>query len=169
MPKHWRIKPGRSLRDNARLVVPAMIDELLSYKARVISHPRLKHDLHQMRLAGKTLRYAMEVFELGFEPEFSNCLEALKQLLSTMGSIHDYDVNIPRLQSFLKEVRYFNRLNRNIQGRISTSALSTLIREQAQRRRELFVQMVSIFEQWERDNFRNALLKSMVSSNSVKN
>jgi hypothetical protein len=95
MSKRWRIKPNKNLRENARMVVPLMMDDFLSHKGRVISHPRLKLDLHRMRLAGKTLRYAMEAFSPGFDVQFSSSLEELKQLLDTMGRIHDCDVNIP--------------------------------------------------------------------------
>jgi CHAD domain-containing protein len=168
MAKRWRIRPGKSLRENAQLIVPLMVDRFLSFKERVIGHPRLKQDLHRMRLAGKSLRYAMEVFEPGFPGEFSSCLESVKQLLDMMGSIHDCDVNIPRLQGYLKEIRVFNRLSRDTHSRISTVALTTLIREQSAQRRALFAQMSAHLEQWERDSFTNALLESMNSANLVK-
>lgn len=169
MPKRWHIKPGRSLRENARSIVPGMVDEFLSQKGRVISHPRLKQELHRMRLAGKTLRYAMETFEPGFDAQFSECLERVKQLLVIMGSIHDCDVNIPRLQGFLKEVRHYNALRRNLGGRLQTSALMKLIRSESARRKELFVQMTVTLEQWERDNFRGSLFKSMDVPDMVMN
>lgn len=168
MPKHWRIRPNKNLRENARLLVPLMIDDFLSHKGRVISHPRLKQDLHRMRLSGKTLRYAMEVFEPGFRAEFTSCLEDVKQLLETMGHIHDCDVNIPRLQAFLREIRLFNRLRDSREDRISTSALSRIIREQTTLRRSSFAEMTSILERWERDNFKDALLQSMTSDKLVK-
>jgi len=161
MPKGWRIKPGRSLRENARLVIPVMIDNFLSHRDRVHGHPRLKHDLHQMRLEGKRLRYAMETFEPAFNAEFSTCLETLKQLLDTMGSIHDCDVNIPRLQAYLREIRLFNRACKSAQGRISTPALFRLIREKTAARNELFSIMTQTLERWEREQFRDALLRSM--------
>ena len=114
-----------------------------------------------MRLAGKTLRYAMEVFEPGFKASFSSCLEEIKNLLDTMGRIHDCDVNIPRLQAFLKELRMFNRSRDDVQDRIATSALTRLIREESALRRGLFTEMTSVLEQWERSNFTATLLLSM--------
>ncbi len=168
MPKRWRIKPNRNLRENARLVVPLMIDDFLSHRDRVINHPRLKHDLHRMRLAGKTLRYAMEVFEPGFQTEFSACLENVKQLLDAMGKIHDCDINIPRLRGFLRELRLFNRLRDEVHDRIATSAFNQLIREQSALRRALFAEMTSIVERWDRENFKVTLLRSMESDKTVK-
>jgi CHAD domain-containing protein len=145
-----------------------MVDDFLSHKDRVINHPRLKHDLHRMRLAGKTLRYAMEVFEPGFQAQFSSCLEEVKRLLDSMGSIHDCDVNIPRLQAYLREIRLFNRLRVNVQERIPTSALTKIIREQSALRSSLFAEMTSMLEQWERGNFKTTLLQSMESEKLVK-
>ena len=110
----------------------------------------------------------METFEPAFEPEFSRCLEELKQLLDTMGSIHDFDVNLPRLQGFLREIRYFNRRTRNGHDRIPTSSLVKLIRSQSENRRQLFARMVLTFEQWERNDFSKNLLQSMYSESAVK-
>ena len=165
MSKRWRIKPGRNLRENARLVVPLMVDDFLSYRERVVTHPRLKQELHRMRLAGKTLRYAMEVFESGFNAEFSLALEEVKLLLETMGQIHDCDVNIPRLQEYLKEMRLYNRSRDDMQDRLTTSALTALLRTQSLRRKQLFSEMSTILERWERENFVAGLLDSMRSDN----
>jgi CHAD domain-containing protein len=162
MTKRWRIKPNKNLRENARLVVPMMIDDLLARNNRVVAHPRLKEELHRMRLSGKTLRYAMEVFEPAFREEFGSCLEEVKRLLDAMGKIHDCDVNVPGLQTHLREMRLFNRATTNPDDRVSTGAIVKLIREQFAVRRSLFEEMSSILEQWSRENFKGKVLQSMM-------
>ena len=162
MTKRWRIKPNKNLRENARLVVPMMIDDLLARNNRVVAHPRLKEELHRMRLSGKTLRYAMEVFEPAFGEEFGSCLEEVKRLLDAMGKIHDCDVNVPGLQTHLREMRLFNRATTNPGDRVSTGAIVKLIREQFAVRRSLFEEMSSILEQWSRENFKGKVLQSMM-------
>lgn len=164
MAKRWRIKPNKNLRDNARLVVPMMVDDFLSHTDRVLGHPRLKNELHRMRLGGKTLRYAMEVFEPAFGKEFESCLEEVKQLLDTMGSIHDCDVHIPKLQACLRETRLFNRATTVPQDKVSTGAMVSMIREQRAVRETLFAQMTGIIEQWIRENFKGKVIQSMVMS-----
>jgi CHAD domain-containing protein len=114
-----------------------------------------------MRLAGKTLRYAMEVFQYGFGPEFGSCLEEVKELLDTMGSVHDCDVNVPRLQDHLREVRLFNRSTTNAHDRIPTGATIRLIREQTDLRDSLFEKMSITIEQWTRKNFTGKVVRSM--------
>ena len=161
MAKRWRIKPNRNLRENARLVVPMMVDNFFSHTSRVLGHPRLKNELHRMRLAGKTLRYAMEVFEPAFGKEFGSCLEEVKDLLDTMGSVHDCDVNIPRLQAHLREVRLFNRSAANRQDKVLTGSMVRLIREQLALRQSLFGHMSETIEQWSRKNFGGKIVRSM--------
>jgi CHAD domain-containing protein len=161
MAKRWRIKPNKDLRENARLVVPRMVDDFLSHRNRVIGHPRLKNELHRMRLAGKTLRYAMEVFEPAFGKEFGSCLEEVKDLLDTMGSVHDCDVNIPRLQAHLREVRLFNRSAANRQDKVPTGSMVRLVREQLALRQSLFGRMSEIIEQWSRKDFGGKVARSM--------
>jgi CHAD domain-containing protein len=164
MGKRWRIKPNKNLRENARLVVPIMIDEFLAHSDRVVNHPRLKLELHRMRLAGKTLRYAMEVFHPAFGDEFEACLEEVKRLLDAMGRIHDCDVNVPRLQAHVREVRLFNRTAMTSQDKVSTGAMVQLIHEQFTLRHTLFQEMATILEQWSRENFKGKILQSMMVS-----
>jgi len=162
MAKRWRVKPNKNLRDNARLVLPMMIDNFLARNDRVVSHPRLKLELHRMRLTGKTVRYAMEVFEPAFDEKFETCLQEFKHLLDTMGKIHDCDVNAPRLQSHLREMRLFNRATPNRDDRVSTGSIVKLIREQLATRRSLFEDMCSILGRWRRENFKGKVLQSMM-------
>ena len=162
MARRWRVKPNRDLRENARLVVPAMMDEFLARKDRVVAHPKLKQELHRMRLSGKTLRYAMEVFVAAFGAEFGSCLEDVKQLLDTMGRIHDCDVNVPRLQTHLRELRLFNRVTVNSVDKVPTGAIVKLIREQLDLRRSLFGEMSLILDRWARENFKGKVLQSMM-------
>lgn len=115
-----------------------------------------------MRLSGKTLRYAMEVFVAAFGAEFESCLEDVKQLLDTMGRIHDCDVNVPRLQTHLRELRLFNRVTVNSVDKVPTGAIVKLIREQLDLRRSLFGEMSLILDRWTRENFKGKVLQSMM-------
>ena len=162
MGKRWRVKPNKSLRENARLAVPNMMDDFLGHTARVIGHPRLKNELHQMRLAGKKLRYAMEVFVAAFGKDFESYLEEIKHLLDVMGRIHDYDTNIPLMRSHLREVRLFNRTATTPRDKVSTGSLTILIREQLAVRQSLFLEMTTILEQWGREHFEQKVIRSMM-------
>ena len=162
MAKRWRVKPNRDLRENARLVVPMMMDSFLDRRDRVLGHPKLKNELHRMRLAGKTLRYAMEVFASAFGNEFDSCLEEVKNLLDTMGNIHDCDVHIPKLETCLREARLFNKATNTPQDKVLTGPMVTFIQEQRQLRSSLFTQLSDTIEQWVRQNFKGRVIQSML-------
>jgi len=155
------VKPNKTFRENARVLVPSLFDEFFSYRNRVVAHPRLKDDLHKMRNAGKVLRYAMEFFEDAFDAEFSLCLKTVKQLLDVMGQVHDCDVNIPALGTQLKEIRAFNRATPNPDDRIRTKALVDLIRAEQHRRDTMFADACAMIAGWETENFRLRIIQSM--------
>jgi len=143
------------------LIIPALLANFLSHTNRVSAHPRLKTELHRMRLEGKPLRYAMEIFEPAFGEDFTSCLEEVKRLLDIMGSVHDCDVNIPKLQVHLHEVQLYNKLAARAQDKIRTGALTRLIRERHAYRRSLFQEMTGILEQWMHDSFESKLAMAM--------
>jgi CHAD domain-containing protein len=106
----------------------------------------------------------MEVFEIAFGDEFRVCLEDVKHLLDVMGKIHDCDVNVPKLQEHLREMRLFNRSISNPKDRIQTGAIVKMIKEQFTTRRSLFEEMSTILEHWNHENFKGKVLQSMLVS-----
>jgi CHAD domain-containing protein len=161
MAKRVYLKPNKSFRDNARLLVPFLLEEFLSHRDRVVAHPRLKKDFHKMRLAGKTLRYAMEVFESGFEDEFVSCLMEVKQLLDVMGQVHDCDVCAPALQNHLREIRSFNRVTANPDDRIRTKAVTDMIHVQQSRRMNMYNDACTVIDGWVAGGFGQKIIQSM--------
>lgn len=161
MAKKVYLKPNKSLRDNATMLVPYLLEDFLSHRDRVVAHPRLKRDFHKMRVAGKTLRYAMEVFESGFDDQFASCLGEVKQLLDVMGNVHDCDVCIPALQNHLREIRSFNRVTANPKDRIRTKAVTGLIHAQQTRRKSMYSDACSVIDGWIAGNFGQRIIQSM--------
>ncbi|HTR82108.1 MAG TPA: CHAD domain-containing protein [Bacteroidota bacterium] len=168
MAKRSVLKPNKSFRENARLLLPVLLDDFLSRKDRIVGHPRLKNDFHKMRLAGKTLRYAMEVFQAAFGDEFSGCLDDVKQLLDVMGQVTDCDVNVPVLRLHLREMRSFNRVTASQHDAIRTKALTDLIHIQQTRRTELFNEACASIERLGAEDFRQRLIRSMSAVSATK-
>lgn len=84
------IRPKQSLKVNARLVVATRLEELLSWRTS-LEDARLVQDLHDMRIAAKRLRYALEMFDVCF-PGLDRSLRDLTELQEFLGDIHDLDV-----------------------------------------------------------------------------
>jgi CHAD domain-containing protein len=153
------VKPNKTFRENGRFIVPVLYDEFMMSKERVVGHPRLKTELHRMRLKGKTLRYSMEIFSHAFGDEFVACFGEVKSLLGVFGKIHDCDVNIPKLEAHLHTIRLFNRLTEE-HRRISTAGIRRAIADQKQIRRALFADMETNIERWSSTDFRTKIILS---------
>jgi hypothetical protein len=94
------IKPKEGLRENAQRVVAVRLDELLSWRC-ALDDPTLIQDLHNMRIAAKRLRYALEMFDVCF-PGVKPVLKELSNIQDDLGTIHDFDVLIEILRERLR-------------------------------------------------------------------
>lgn len=161
MPSPWKIKPKKSFRENAVLALSGMYDHMMSHSFRVIDHPNLKAELHTMRIAGKPLRYTMEIYESSFGDEFRQRLSEVKHLLELMGEIHDRDVNIPILVDHLREMVVFNKTVRDHRQRISTQSLRRLLSTMRKERRQKFYEVSGILKQWQQTNYGKRIIDSL--------
>jgi len=84
------IRSKESLAENAARVVLFRLDELLSWRA-ALHDPAAVEDSHNMRIAAKRLRYALEAFEPCF-PGTPPLLKDLTDIQEDLGTIHDLDV-----------------------------------------------------------------------------
>jgi len=84
------IRPRQSLRDNAQKVIDARLEEFLSWRS-ALTDPTEVQALHDMRIAAKRLRYALEIFELCF-PDTKPLIKEITRVQEDLGEIHDLDV-----------------------------------------------------------------------------
>jgi enamine deaminase RidA (YjgF/YER057c/UK114 family) len=161
MKKSYPVKRKLSLKENIKAVLPLMWNNFLSFSGTVVSHPRMKMKLHEMRKIGKPIRYAMEITENAFDEHYRLCLKEIKEVLEIMGEIHDCDVNVHELTVYLKELRQFNKTVRDKSSKIPTSAGLRLIRELREKRQNLFAKFCLVIEEWERVKFNEKLLFSI--------
>jgi CHAD domain-containing protein len=161
MKKIYPVKKKLSFRENIQIIIPLIYDDFMSYKDRVVNHPRLKRELHRMRITGKPLRYAMEYAVPAFGEDFKNCLTEVKNIIELMGEIHDADVLIPELHTHLKEIRRYNKTLANRGDRLTTNGILKLIRETKEKRKTMFDELCCIIIQWINKDFRTKLIASM--------
>ncbi len=89
----------------ARHAGPALLvrlDLLLSYSP-VVHQPEQVEQLHEMRIAAKHLRYALEMFAGVLGPEARQVAEAANRLQDLLGEIHDADVWLQELPRFMEK------------------------------------------------------------------
>ena len=161
MKKIYRVKKKESLTENIRSVLPEMFDDLMSYSGIVMNYPLRKDDLHEMRKAGKPLRYTMELGEYCFSAEFKQCLDEIKEALELMGEIHDADVIIPELTMHIKEIRLFNNTLTEKTQRISTRSMRDAVSGLRESRRKMYAELCAKLGEWIKNDFRARLIKTM--------
>lgn len=91
-----------SLYQQAFEAISSTLEDFLSYEG-YIQDPDNIEELHAMRIAGKHLRYTLEIFA----PIYGNALDphirAMKDLQDLLGEIHDNDVWIAWLPKFIEK------------------------------------------------------------------
>jgi CHAD domain-containing protein len=170
--KHALTSPKKqplSLGDFIRGTIPVLFEEFLTAGNMVINHPLRKAALHKLRIQGKPLRYCMECVESCFNADFKACYKEVKSVISLLGDIHDNDVAIDMLKSWLLEIRDFNRAAKMTGRKTSmhTGFLSTAISTISLQRKERFVRLETIFNQCKSPQFSATLVAAMTSLPNV--
>ncbi|MCA1666765.1 MAG: CHAD domain-containing protein [Thermomicrobia bacterium] len=86
------LNPKGTVRANARKIVAVRTDEFFAF-APALPDPTNVTELHNMRIAAKRLRYALELFGDALGPDAVSCIEIIKQFQEIVGDIHDHDVH----------------------------------------------------------------------------
>lgn len=94
--------PQHDLYDLAHRSIQTNLDEFLSYEI-FIRQPERIAELHQMRIAAKRLRYTLETFAPLFPDGLAGYLSIMRNAQELLGEIHDCDVWMDALPSFLEE------------------------------------------------------------------
>lgn len=82
--------------------IKALLGDLFGFEM-YIKEPSRSTELHQMRIAAKHLRYAMESFEPLFRTRLKKPIKAAKTIQELLGDIHDCDVWAHFLPLFLED------------------------------------------------------------------
>ena len=100
-----QLAPEAPLADNAQRLVGVRLDELCDFVPAVLD-PRSVDELHDMRIAAKRLRYVLEVTaDPCFGPYARTAAKRAKELQDLLGEIHDCDVQLPRVEALVSELR----------------------------------------------------------------
>ncbi len=93
--KHLNVHAGTA--QNAYQIVRQRLEDLYSWSSYV-DDPTNVHELHDMRIAAKRLRYTFEVFEEVLPASLTPMVDDLATLQDRLGELHDTDVMITLLK-----------------------------------------------------------------------
>lgn len=93
------LAPDKSLETCARLIIVSYFREMMSHKDGAIDGTNIEF-VHDMRVASRRLRAAMDNFSDCFESElFQQHYKQIRNITRTMGGVRDLDVLIAHFQS----------------------------------------------------------------------
>lgn len=80
--------------------IQSRLDEFLFFEVFIFDPERIS-ELHQMRIAAKHLRYALEIFSDLYSGKIDFALDISRKIQQTLGEIHDADMWASTLPKFL--------------------------------------------------------------------
>ena len=149
-----RSLPPRKLRRLACDCLTTLLEDMLAYETQVM-HPKRIAALHRMRIAARRLRYAIEVFA----PLYPDALEAAHTLLTEiqdlLGDIHDCDLWIEFLPTFLEteQARTRNHGGRSRAVNRLAPGLKLLAHERRQHRDTRYREFIARWQKVKKQNF----------------
>ena len=140
------------------------LNELFEYED-CLGDPEDQEQHHAMRIAGKRLRYTLEICQPVYEGRLDKFVKAVKQLQTLLGDIHDCDVWVTDLDTFLEEERqrtraYFGHDRSFARLRIG---LEHLQQERGARRQELFEQLAHYWKELDQQGLWEELIHNLNS------
>ena len=100
-----------------------------------------KKELHQMRIAFKKARYALEIFQPVFNEECAKVLDGLRGYQETIGAIHDLDIFTTQCERILTKWDKKGKRSKSRKG------LRQIIQQLVKLRRELFQEFLTYLEE----------------------
>ena len=147
--------------EKAAQEVRARIEELAGLEACVRREEAVAEH-HSMRIAGKRLRYALEIFSPLFEDRLKDELAAMKRLQDLLGEMHDCDVWASDLKEMLEGSR---RGKLAVLGSFRPQevepGLRLLSEDRRQQRGRLYREFVLHWEDLSRRGFLDSLQRRM--------
>ena len=83
--------------ENARKIARTRLEELYTWN-EYVGQPYAVHELHNLRIAAKRLRYTLEIFEPALPLASQPAIREVEQIQEELGSLHDSDVLIALLR-----------------------------------------------------------------------
>src|SRR6266516_5781421 len=82
---------------NAEIIARTRLEEMYEW-SQYVDNPYEVHNLHNLRIAAKRLRYTLELFEDVLPQESKAIVEELTKVQDELGTLHDNDVMIALLR-----------------------------------------------------------------------
>lgn len=138
------------------------LNELMSFED-CVNDPQDQEHHHAMRIAAKRLRYTMEICQPAYEGRLDRFIRAVKNLQTLLGDLHDCDVWVEHLGTFLEEERertiaYYGNARPFPSLQVG---LEYLRQERRTRREELFGELVRYWQELDQEALWDELIQAI--------
>lgn len=141
------ISSDKTLEACARLIIAGYCREMMSHKAGAIDGVNIE-SVHDMRVASRRLRAAMDNFAECFQKEtFKKHYKQVRTITRTMGTVRDLDVLIAHFQEELQNL-----------SQVEQSDIQDLIQHLQQKHEEARKPMLILFEELDKSEFESQFL-----------
>jgi CHAD domain-containing protein len=134
--------------DRAERQISDRVGELRAFEPCLACSEDHEHH-HAMRIAAKRLRYTMELFKPVYDGGLDRVIEAVKQVQSLLGDVHDCDVWVVQLDKMLqKQSKRFIRSFRHAGPLVLLEpGIDFLKKDRRRRREDLFSTLVQFWHE----------------------
>ncbi len=157
----WQEQFAERYSDDARAIAQRKIlrryREFLAYEG-FVPDPSACLELHQMRIAGKQLRYAMELFDPFWLGGLKGYTETIREFQQLLGEMHDCDVWIETLPVALREQR---QIAPSQTFETLAPGLQALLNDRRSRREELYRDFHRRYREAQAKGFWESLLSAL--------
>jgi CHAD domain-containing protein len=165
MKKAYRNIEKFSFAEKMRDSIGDLVGDFSSGVTRALRHEDSVEILHEMRIAGKPLRYAMELAEPCFPEGFNEYFLEIKKTIQLIGDIHDIDLAVNTLHSFGAELRSYNEVAGRVIDHFPVGFLDTATGKLEADRKKLLSEIRAILLEWRQDKFFMKLLALLQGGN----
>lgn len=145
---------GANIRDEASRTLTGCLDEFVGLSP-ALYRPFSAAKLHRLRIAGKHLRYAIELFDPAFDVSLGPFASGMKEMQKHLGDLHDCDVWIDQLQPYTRPKP------RKSGSAVKHAAAIWLIDRLVQRRTKAYRNALELWSNWVTEDFCDRLRQTV--------
>lgn len=154
--------PLKRLYQTAFHCLTDLLEAMLAYETQVM-HPERVAELHRMRIAARRLRYAIEVFAPLYPDRLEDAHNQLTEIQQILGDIHDCDLWIEYLPTFLEaeQIRARNYCGRSSAVNRLKPGLDYLAKERQQRRAMRYREFIARWQVLQKQKYWEQFCRSL--------
>lgn len=146
-----------TFREAGSAIIKGQLKEFLKLSKSIYT-PFDIEPLHDLRIAAKRLRYAMELFTVCSGEELNSFADEVSNMQSSLGELHDCDVWIEEMGNRLKRE---SKVTQTVENQERHDAVIWLLSHFVKTRTKHYRAALERWQNWTKDNFAERLIENV--------